>query len=70
MKPAKPAKAGSTAKRTVTQPRSPQRKPVLMVRTKSIAADYIYAMEFEGDRVRHMTKIWSDGISRQHLGWA
>ena len=37
---------------------------------KSIAADYVYAMEFEGDRIRHMTKIWNDTISLQQLGWA
>jgi predicted ester cyclase len=37
---------------------------------KTIAADYVYAMEFEGDRIRHLTKIWNDGISLQQLGWA
>ena len=37
---------------------------------KKVAADYVYAMEFEGDRIRHMTKVWNDGISLQELGWA
>jgi len=37
---------------------------------KTIAADYVYAMQFEGDRIRHMTKIWNDTISLQQLGWA
>jgi len=37
---------------------------------KSVAADYVYVMEFDGDRIRHMTKIWNDGISNQQLGWA
>lgn len=37
---------------------------------KSVAADYVYAMEFEGDRIRHMTKIWNDTVSLQQLGWA
>ncbi len=37
---------------------------------KSIAADYVYVMEFEGDRIRHMTKVWNDTISLQQLGWA
>ena len=37
---------------------------------KSIAADYVYAMEFEADRIRHMTKIWNDTVSLQQLGWA
>jgi len=26
-------------------------------------------MEFDGDRIRHMTKIWNDGISLAQLGW-
>ena len=37
---------------------------------RPIAADYVYAMEFEGDRIRHMTKVWNDTISLQQLGWA
>lgn len=36
----------------------------------SIAADYVYVMEFEGDQIRHMTKIWNDTVSLQQLGWA
>ena len=36
----------------------------------AIAADYVYAMQFEGDLIRHMTKIWNDTISLQQLGWA
>ena len=35
----------------------------------SAAADYVYVMDFDGDRIRHMTKIWNDGISLQQLGW-
>lgn len=35
-----------------------------------VAADYVYHMEFEGDRIKHMTKIWNDTISLQQLGWA
>ena len=37
---------------------------------KQIEADYVYVMQFEGDKIRHMTKIWNDGISLQQLGWA
>lgn len=37
---------------------------------RPIEADYVYHMEFDGDRIRHMTKIWNDGISLQQLGWA
>ena len=37
---------------------------------KSVEAEYVYVMEFDGDKIRHMTKIWNDGISLQQLGWA
>lgn len=37
---------------------------------RTIAADYVYAMEFDGDRIRHMTKIWNDTFSLEQLGWA
>jgi predicted ester cyclase len=37
---------------------------------KSVAADYVYVMDFGGDRIRHMTKIWNDGFSLAQLGWA
>ena len=37
---------------------------------KTVAADYVYAMEFEGDRIKHMTKIWNDGYTLQQAGWA
>ena len=36
---------------------------------KSVSADYVYVMEFEGDRIRHMTKIWNDAFSLKQLGW-
>lgn len=36
---------------------------------KRVEADYVYVMGFDGDRIRHMTKIWNDGISLKQLGW-
>ena len=36
---------------------------------KTIAADYVYAMEFEDGLIKHMTKIWHDSISLEQLGW-
>ena len=36
---------------------------------KRVEADYVYVMEFDGDRIRHMTKIWNDGESLRQLGW-
>jgi hypothetical protein len=29
----------------------------------------VYVMDFDGDRIRHLTKIWNDGISLTQLGW-
>ena len=37
---------------------------------RTVAADYVYAMEFDGDGIKHMTKIWNDTVSLQQLGWA
>jgi len=36
---------------------------------KKIAADYVYHMVFDGERIKHMTKIWNDSVSMQQLGW-
>lgn len=36
---------------------------------RTVAADYVYAMQFEDGRIRHMTKIWNDTVSLQQLGW-
>ncbi len=35
-----------------------------------VASDYVYAMEFAGGKVSHMTKIWNDGHALSQLGWA
>jgi predicted ester cyclase len=37
---------------------------------KSVEADYVYVMQFDGDRIRHMTKIWNDVHSLKQIGWA
>ncbi|MEM9010447.1 MAG: nuclear transport factor 2 family protein [Pseudomonadota bacterium] len=37
---------------------------------KSTASDYVYAMEFEDEKIRHMTKIWNDAFAMVELGWA
>ena len=36
---------------------------------RQVEADYVYVMQFDGDRIRHMTKIWNDAISLKQLGW-
>lgn len=36
---------------------------------KRMEADYVYIMAFEGDRIRHLTKVWNDGASLKQIGW-
>jgi predicted ester cyclase len=36
---------------------------------RQVEADYVYIMEFDGDRIRHMTKVWNDAASLKQLGW-
>jgi steroid delta-isomerase-like uncharacterized protein len=36
---------------------------------KAVEADYVYVMEFEDGKIRHMTKIWNDAVSLRQLGW-
>jgi len=36
---------------------------------KSTTTDYVYAMEFDGDKIKHMTKIWNAGWTMKELGW-
>ena len=37
---------------------------------KRVEADYTYVMQFDGDKIRHMTKIWNADFSLRQLGWA
>lgn len=36
---------------------------------KSTTSDYVYVMDFEGDKIRHMTKVWHSGLAMKELGW-
>jgi hypothetical protein len=36
----------------------------------SVSSNYVYALEFDGDRIRHMMKVWNDGEALGQLGWA
>ena len=36
---------------------------------KSTSSDYVYVMDFDGDRIRHMTKIWNSGWALREVGW-
>lgn len=35
-----------------------------------VKSDYAYVIEFDGDRIRGMTKIWNDLQALRQLGWA
>lgn len=36
---------------------------------KRVEAEYVYIMQFDGDRIRHMTKVWNDVVSFKQIGW-
>jgi predicted ester cyclase len=36
---------------------------------KSVASEYVYVMDFDGDKIRHITKIWNDTWAVRALGW-
>ncbi|HEY1730936.1 MAG TPA: ester cyclase [Terriglobales bacterium] len=37
---------------------------------RSTSTDYVYVMQFDGDKIVHMTKIWNAGLALKDLGWA
>ena len=37
---------------------------------KSLKTDYVYVMQFTGDKISHMTKIWNDALALKQVGWA
>jgi predicted ester cyclase len=37
---------------------------------KTAHSDYVYVMQFEDGRIRHMTKIWNAGWALKELGWS
>jgi predicted ester cyclase len=36
---------------------------------RQVDADYVYVMQFKGDKISHLTKVWNSNISLQQLGW-
>jgi predicted ester cyclase len=36
---------------------------------KSTNTDYVYVMDFESGKIRHMTKIWNSSWAIRELGW-
>jgi predicted ester cyclase len=37
---------------------------------RSTSTDYVYVMQFDGDKISHVTKIWHSGMAMKQLGWA
>jgi predicted ester cyclase len=36
---------------------------------KSVSTDYVYVMQFDGDKISGMTKVWHSGLAVKALGW-
>jgi len=36
----------------------------------SMSTDYVYVMQFAGEKIAHMTKIWHSGLALKAVGWA
>lgn len=34
------------------------------------STDYVYVMQFEGEKIAHMTKIWHANLAMKELGWS
>ncbi len=37
---------------------------------KETKSEYVYVMEFDGQKIKHMTKIWNSNWALAELGWA
>jgi predicted ester cyclase len=37
---------------------------------RGTSTDYVYVMQFEGEKIVHMTKIWNSGLTLKDFGWA
>jgi predicted ester cyclase len=37
---------------------------------KRMSTDYVYVMQFDGDKISHMTKIWNAPWAMRELGWS
>lgn len=36
---------------------------------KTTKTDYVYVMQFKGEKITHMTKVWHSGLALKELGW-
>lgn len=37
---------------------------------RRMSTDYVYVMQFEGEKIKHMTKIWNAELALKEIGWA
>jgi predicted ester cyclase len=37
---------------------------------RRMSTDYVYVMQFEGEKIGHMTKIWNAELALKEIGWA
>lgn len=37
---------------------------------RRMSTDYVYVMQFEGEKISHMTKIWNAELALKEIGWA
>ena len=35
----------------------------------SVSSDYVYAMQFDGNKISHLTKVWHSADAATQLGW-
>jgi ketosteroid isomerase-like protein len=37
---------------------------------RRMSTDYVYVMQFQGEKISHMTKIWNSELALKEIGWA
>jgi steroid delta-isomerase-like uncharacterized protein len=37
---------------------------------RTMSTDYVYVMQFQEDKIAHMTKIWNAELALKEIGWA
>jgi hypothetical protein len=35
-----------------------------------MSTDYVYVMQFKGEKIAHMVKIWNSELALKQIGWA
>jgi predicted ester cyclase len=37
---------------------------------RRMSTDYVYVMQFQGEKISHMCKIWNSELALKEIGWA